>query len=103
MIPQEQLEKRAKKLYDDIKSAKAYMDGKVYEGVIKKKTIDKNVIKVFIALSSDEGEIKRIELYDSDGDLLQTQDMEVVKSSRYKFLAVVEIRIENEVISDGRY
>lgn len=98
MIPQEQLEKRARKLYDDIKSAKAYMDDKIYEGVIKKKTIDKNVIKVFVALSSDEGEIKRIELYDSDGDLLQTQDMEVVKSSRYKFLAVVEIRVENEVL-----
>lgn len=102
MIPQEQLEKRAKRLYEDIKSAKAYMNDKVYEGVIKKKIIDKNVIKVFIALSSDDGEIKRVELYDSDGDLLQVQEMQVVKSSRYKFLAIVEIRVENEVLY-GRY
>ena len=102
MIPQEQLEKRAKRLYEDIKSAKAYMNGKVYEGVIKKKIIYKNVIKVFIALSSDDGEIKRVELYDSDGDLLQVQEMQVVKSSRYKFLAIVEIRVENEVLY-GRY
>ena len=102
MIPQEQLEKRAKRLYEDIKSAKAYMNDKVYEGVIKKKIIDKNVIKVFIARSSDDGEIKRVELYDSDGDLLQVQEMQVVKSSRYKFLAIVEIRVENEVLY-GRY
>ena len=102
MIPQEQLEKRAKRLYEDIKSAKAYMNDKVYEGVIKKKIIDKNVIKVFIVLSSDDGEIKRVELYDSDGDLLQVQEMQVVKSSRYKFLAIVEIRVENEVLY-GRY
>ena len=78
------------------------MNDKVYEGVIKKKIIDKNVIKVFIALSSDDGEIKRVELYDSDGDLLQVQEMQVVKSSRYKFLAIVEIRVENEVLY-GRY
>ena len=78
------------------------MNDKTYEGVIKKKTIDKNIIKVFIAISSDDGEINKVEIYDNDGDLLQVQDMQVVKSNHYKFLAVVEIRVENEV-ENGRY
>ena len=98
MIPQEQLEKRAKRLYDDIKTAKVYMSGTPYDGVIQKKTIDKNVVKVFVSLSSYDGEITKIEIYDVDGDILQVQEMEIIKSKRYKFLAVVEIRIENEVM-----
>lgn len=99
MIPQEQLNKRAKKLYDDIASAKVYMNGIGIDGVIKKKIINENIIKVFVALSSDEGTVERIEIYDVDGDLLQVQDMEIVKSKHYKFLAVVEIRVENEVLN----
>ncbi|CDZ74879.1 hypothetical protein ING2D1G_0720 [Peptoniphilus sp. ING2-D1G] len=101
MIPIEQLSKRAKKLYDDINSAKLYINGQAIDGVIKKKTIKDNAIKVFVALSSDEGTIEKIEIYDIDGDLLQVQDMQVVKSNHYKFLAVVEIRVENEV-ENGR-
>lgn len=98
MIVKEQLNKRAKKLYDDIDSAKLVLDGEVIEGVIKKKTINENVIKVFIGMGSRNGLVEKIEIYDKDGDLLQVQDMEIVKDSHYKFLAVVEIRVENEVI-----
>lgn len=98
MIVKEQLNKRAKKLYDDIDSAKLVLDGEVIEGVIKKKTINENVIKVFIGMGSRNGVVEKIEIYDIDGDLLQVQDMEIVKDSHYKFLAVVEIRVENEVI-----
>lgn len=102
MIPIEQLNKRAKKLYDDINSAKLYINGQEVEGVIKKKTIKDNIIKVFIGMGNKEGTIEKIEIYDVDGDLLQVQDMQVVKSNHYKFLAVVEIRVENEV-ENGRY
>ena len=49
MIVKEQLCKRAKKLYDDIDSAKLYIDGDVIDGVIKKKTLNENVIKIFIS------------------------------------------------------
>lgn len=98
MIVKEQLNKRAKKLYDDINSAKLVLDGEVIEGVIKKKTVNDNVIKVFIGMGSRNGLVEKIEIYDVDGDLLQVQDMEIVKDSHYKFLAVVEIRVENEVI-----
>ena len=98
MIVKEQLNKRAKKLYDDIDSAKIVLDGEVIEGVIKKKTINENVIKVFIGMGSRNGVVEKIEICDIDGDLLQVQDMEIVKDSHYKFLAVVEIRVENEVI-----
>ena len=102
MIPIEQLSKRAKKLYDDINSAKLYINGQVIEGVIKKKTIKDNTIKVFIGMGNNEGTIEKIEIYDIDGDLLQVQDMQIEKSNHYKFLAVVEIRVENEV-ENGRY
>lgn len=102
MIPIEQLSKRAKKLYDDINSAKLYINGQAIDGVIKKKTIKDNFIKVFIGMGNKEGTIEKIEIYDVDGDLLQVQDMQVVKSNHYKFLAVVEIRVENEV-ENGRY
>ena len=98
MIVKEQLNKRAKKLYDDIDSARLVLDGEVIEGVIKKKTINENVIKVFIGMGSRNGVVEKIEIYDVDGDLLQVQDMEIVKDSHYKFLAVVEIHVENEVI-----
>lgn len=102
MIPIEQLSKRAKKLYDDINSAKLYINGQAIDGVIKKKTIKDNTIKVFIGMGKEDGTIEKIEIYDVDGDLLQVQDMQVVKSNHYKFLAVVEIRVENEV-ENGRY
>lgn len=102
MIPIEQLSKRAKKLYDDINSAKLYINGQAIDGVIKKKTIKDNIIKVFIGMGKEDGTIEKIEIYDIDGDLLQVQDMQVVKSNHYKFLAVVEIRVENEV-ENGRY
>ena len=102
MIPIEQLSKRVKKLYDDINSAKLYINGQAIEGVIKKKTIKDNIIKVFIGMGKEDGTIEKIEIYDVDGDLLQVQDMQVVKSNHYKFLAVVEIRVENEV-ENGRY
>lgn len=98
MIVKDQLNKRAKKLYDDIDSAKLYIDGDVIDGVIKKKTLNENIIKIFISLGSRHGEVEKIEIYDVDGDLIQVQDLEVIKNNHYKFLAVVEIRVENEVI-----
>lgn len=98
MIPQEQLDKQALRIKESIDKALLYVDGKDLEGVINKITLNSNVIKVFIALSGVNGTIEKIEIYDVDGDLLQVQDMEIVKDSHYKFLAVVEIRVENEVI-----
>lgn len=98
MIPQEQLEKQASRIKESIDKALLYVDGKDLEGVINKITLNENIIKVFIALSGVNGTIEKIEIYDKDGDLLQVQDMEIVKDSHYKFLAVVEIRVENEVI-----
>ena len=98
MIPQEQLEKQALRIKESIDKALLYVDGKDLEGVINKITLNSNVIKVFIALSGVNGTIEKIEIYDKDGDLLQVQDMEIVKDSHYKFLAVVEISVENEVI-----
>ncbi len=98
MIPQEQLEKQALRIKESIDKALLYVDGKDLEGVINKITLNSNVIKVFIALSGVNGKIEKIEIYDVDGDLLQVQDMEIVKDSHYKFLAVVEISVENEVI-----
>ena len=98
MIPQEQLNKQALRIKDSIDKALLYVDGKDLEGVINKITLNSNVIKVFIALSEVNGTIEKIEIYDKDGDLLQVQDMEIVKDSHYKFLVVVEIRVENEVI-----
>lgn len=98
MIPQEQLNKQALRIKDSIDKALLYVDGKDLEGVINKITLNDNIIKVFIALSGVNGTIEKIEIYDVDGDLLQVQDMEIVKDRHYKFLAVVEIRVENEVI-----
>lgn len=98
MIPQLQLNKQALRIKESIKSARLYVDDDVHEGVVNKITLTDNVIKVFIALSGVEGTIRKIEIYDIDGELLQVQDMEVVKDRHYKFLAVVEIRVENEVI-----
>lgn len=98
MIPQEQLNKQALRIKESINKALLYVDGKDLEGVINKITLNSNVIKVFIALSGVNGLVEKIEIYDVDGDLLQVQDMEIVKDSHYKFLAVVEIRVENEVI-----
>lgn len=103
MIPSEQLNKIASKLYERIVSAKVYMGNSAIDGTIKKKVIENNVIKVFVALSSKDGEITKIEIIDTDGDILQVQEMNIIKSNKYKFLAVVEIRVENEVIKDGRY
>lgn len=103
MIPSEQLNKIASNLYERITSAKVYMGDSVIEGTIKKKIIENNIIKVFVSLSIKDGEVTKIEIIDTDGDILQVQDMNVIKSNKYKFLAVVEIRVENEVIRDGRY
>lgn len=100
MIPFEQLCKRAKKLYNDVKSAKVFLsDGTTFDGVIKKKTIEENVVKVFVSLDDWNGVISRIEIYDIDDEIMQVQYMEVFKTSEYKFLAVVEIRVENEVLN----
>lgn len=99
MIPIEQLNKRAKKLHDDIKGAKIYIDGVESAGNIIKKTVNENVIKVFVSLSTTLGTVTKVEIYDTDGDLLQTQDMEIMKSSREGFIAVIEIRVENEVLN----
>lgn len=98
MIPKTQLSKRAKELCDDIETAKIFFGEKEIEGVIKKKSIDENVIKIFLSISDYAGNITKIELYDSDGDLVQTQDIEIIKNDHYKFLVVVEIRLENEVL-----
>lgn len=98
MIPQEQLNKQALRIKESIDKALLYVDGKDLEGVINKITLNSNVIKVFIALSGVNGTIEKIEIYDKDEDLLQVQDMEIVKDSHYRFLVVVEIRVENEVI-----
>lgn len=102
MIPIKQLNKRAKKLHDDIASAKIYIDGVESTGNIIKKTINENVIKVFVSLSTTLGTVTKVEIYDTDGDLLQTQDMEIMKSSREGFIAVIEIRVEDEML-DGKY
>ncbi len=102
MIPQEQLNKRAKKLHDDIKSAKVYIGDEESTGDIIKKTVKDNIIKVFVSLSTSIGTITKVEVYDVDGDLLQVQDMEITKTNREGFIAVIEIRVENEVLH-GKY
>lgn len=99
MIPSNQLNKRAGALYDDIDKALVYLsDGTVIEDAINKKTIEGSVLKVFVTLNDWPGRIERIEIYDKDGDVLQVQEMNIVKTSDFKFLAVVEIRVENEVL-----
>jgi len=98
MIPIKQLSKRAKNLSDDIIHAKIFFGDEEVEGVIKKKTVDENIIKVFLSVSEHKGNITKVEIYDKDGDVVQTQDVEIVKNDHYKFLVVVEIRLENEVI-----
>ena len=99
MIPKEQLDKQAKRIKESIDKAviEVEPEGEI-DGVINKITLNDNVIKVFISLSGVNGKIWGISIYDKDGDLLQVQAMEIVKDSHYKFLAVVEIRVENEVI-----
>ena len=94
MIPMEQLEKRARAIHDDIGHALVYVDGQAVDGVIKKVTLNGNGVKVFVALSSINGMIERVEVYDKDGDLLQTQAMQILKDDHYKFMAVIEIRVE---------
>ena len=98
MIPIKQLSKRAKNLSDDIIHAKIFFGDEEVEGVIKKKTVDENIIKVFLSVSEHKGNITKVEIYDKDGDVVQTQDVEIVKNDHYKFLVVVEIRLENEVL-----
>lgn len=97
VIPSKQLSKQASRIKDSIKAAKVFMDGKEIDGVINKITLKDNVIKVFISLTSIDGTISKIEIYDSDGDLLQVQEMQITKNNHYKFMAVVEIAVENEV------
>ena len=98
MIPKSQLAKRAKELIDDIETAKIFFGDEEVEGVIKKKTIDENIIKVFISVSDHSGAVTKVEIYDTDGDVVQTQDVNIIKNDHYKFLVVVEIRLENEVL-----
>lgn len=98
MIPKEQLAKQAKRIKESIANAVLYVDGEGQDGIINKVTLNDNVIKVFISLSKVNGTIEKIEIRDRDSDLLQVQDMKIVKDSHFKFLAVVEIRVENEVI-----
>lgn len=98
MIPRAQLNKRAKMLYDDIKSARIYIDDKVSNGNIIKKTIDKNTIKVFINMTDQSGIVNRVEIFDTDGEIVQFQNMNFVKDRRYGYLAVVEIKLTNEEV-----
>lgn len=94
MIPIEQLEKRARALHDDIGHALVYVDGIAIDGIINKVTINGNVVKVFVALTSISGLIERVEVYDKDGDILQYQHFQIQKDDHYKFMCVVEIRVE---------
>lgn len=98
MIPSEQLNKIAKSLVDKIKDAKVYMGDSVKSGTILKKTVKDNVIKVFVSLSEDRGTVTKIEIIDSDGEVFQYKDVEIIKDNRSGFLAVVEIRVESEEI-----
>ncbi|MBL7575509.1 hypothetical protein SAMN00017477_1013 [Peptoniphilus asaccharolyticus DSM 20463] len=99
MIPVEQLSKRAKKLHEDISSANIYIDGVKSAGNIIKKTVNENIVKVFVSLSVQKGTVTKVEIIDKDGDILQTQDMEIIKNTREGFIAVIEIRVENEVLN----
>lgn len=99
MIPVEQLSKRAKKLHEDIASANIYIDGVKSTGNIIKKTVNENIVKVFVSLSVQKGTVTKVEVIDKDGDILQTQDMEIIKNTREGFIAVIEIRVENEVLN----
>lgn len=96
MIPEKQLIKRAKKLYDDIDKAVVYIGGKTVYGVILKKTLDKNKLKVYVSMDSKKGDISKVEIYDKDGEVLQVHRMLVKKGSQFKFLAVCEIEVTNE-------
>lgn len=98
MIPQEQLDKQAKRIKESIDKAVIEIDEEEVDGVINKITLNDNVIKVFISLSEVNGTIGAIYIFDKDDDLLQFQDIWIKKDKHYKFLAVVEIRVENEVI-----
>ena len=104
MIPIKQLSKRAKLIYDDINSAKIFYknaeDKEIFiDGVIKKKTISDNIVKIFISFSSDtDVNITRVEIYDTQGDVFYVSDVDIIKDSRYKFLLVCEIRLINEVV-----
>ena len=98
MITQEQLNKRANQLFEDIAGARIYINSEKQEGLIKKKTIGKNIVKVFIALSSAAGTITKIEIYDKDDEIVQYEEVNIIKDTHYKFLAVVEIRVEGGTI-----
>lgn len=99
MIPITQLNKRANLLYEDIKGARVYIGDNIIEGTIKKKTIDDNVIKIYVTLSSSNGVISRIEVYDKDDEIVQYEEVNIIKDTHYKFLAVVEIRVEGGTIN----
>lgn len=98
MIPQEQLNKRAKKLYDEITKASVYIGDENKAGVILKKTIEENTVKVYISIDGSKGDINKIEIYDKDDEILQNYDMWIKKDPSFKFLAVCEIRVTNESI-----
>ena len=98
MIPSKQLNKRARNLYNDIVDAKVTIDGSVVSGAIDDKFIEDNIIKVHVGLSSYEGLITQVDIIDKDGDIVHTKNMTARKSNKYKFLIIVEIRVESEVL-----
>ena len=99
MIAEERLRKEAQQLLDDISYAKVYIEGVETRGNILKKTIEDTVVKVFLSLSMDKGKVTKTEIYDKDDELVQIQDMEVIKSSHQGFIAVVEIHVKGETIN----
>lgn len=98
MIPTAQLEKRALAIKNDVDKARLYVDGTEQEGVIKRITLNGSTVKVFVAFSELQGHIERVELYDKGGDLLQVQDFDIVKDDHYKFLCVMEIKVEGRAL-----
>ena len=98
MIPSKQLNKRARNLYNDIVDARVTIDGTVIDGALEDKTIDGNIIKVHVGLSSYEGSISKIDIIDKDGDIVHTKTASINKSNKYKFITIVEIRVESEVL-----
>lgn len=94
MIPTEQLVKRASMLRNSIGRATVTINGEALDGVVKKITLEGQTIKVFVSLTGVNGNITQIDIYDTDGDLLQTQSVDITKQDHYTFMAVVEISVE---------
>ncbi|MDY6045245.1 MAG: hypothetical protein SPI65_06705 [Peptoniphilus sp.] len=97
MIPVKQLEKRAEKLKEDIDHAKVYMGERVTDGAILKVKREGTLVTAFVSLSDDMGVITLVELYDKDGDMLVTRNVNIEKTPDIGYMAVVEIDVRNEV------